>query len=177
MKCRRINLRGTLCGWIAVMSIVAVLSVVLLISALIDGKFDVWLLAQVLAIPFLGFMFWLGTRTLKIIEFYPDKLIFKTILGKIIEVVPVTNILSVHIEIEDMGVFGFFPRYYIFDVVGDEKYFKRIAYPYNQGDTKRIATPFMMECNAKNEKLLKEFLPILIPDSAPPSSSHMHHKN
>lgn len=177
MKCRRVNLRFVFFVGVVAMSIVVVLSVFLLIPALTNGRFDVWLLAQVLVIPFLGFMFWFGARALKMIEFYPDKLIFKTILGRTIEVVPITNILSVHIEIEDIGFFGFLPRYYIFDVVGDEKYFKHIAFSYDQGHTKRISTPFMIECNAKNEKLLKEFLPIAIPDSASPSSSHMHHKN
>ena len=172
MKCRRINLRLVFCIWITVISILTFVNSFFLISSIMMKKIEAWLLVQILMIPFFLFLFWLGTLVLKVIEVYSDKLIFKTILGKTIEVVPLANILSVHIEVEDIGFGGFFPKYYVLDVIGDD-----ITYTYDQRNTKRIATPFLLECNAKNEKLLKNLLLVAVPDSASSSFPNNHRRD
>lgn len=140
----------------------------------VEKMFLAGLIFSAIALSFL-FLFCLGANaTLKIIEFYPDKLVFKTLYGKVFESVSIEDVISVHIEEEDMTYRGFLLRYYIFDIVGDEKYLKKIPWFYNQSNYKHIATPFRMDCSAESERILKEFLQIPIPNSTSSCSPKKH---
>ena len=144
MRCRKLTFKMAF--------LPSVIAVVLLIIAIIIGVIHTFLVNRytwiILPVAFLELfaVLWAQRILCYIIEFYDDKLIFKTIFGKTIKEVAKNEIKVIRYHQDGMPVYRYWVRFYVFELSHDKKY---------------PVSPFQLEVTEKNEKLLKEHFPDL----------------
>ena len=143
MICKKISSKITFIPAVISVGLFGLGLIVNLIMLFIN--YNWWLVLPFNILPF-AFVFWLLITMCYVVEFFDDKLIFKTILGKTVKEVAKEEIKAISYRQEDIPVHGYWLRFYVFDLSHDKKY---------------LVSPFQLEVTQKNEKLLKEHFPNL----------------
>ena len=97
--------------------------------------------------------YWVLTKLVYVSEFYKDKIVFRKLNGKFLREVPFSEIKQICLVQEGMPIYTYLPRYYTFDIPGIEP---------------NVHSLYRISCDAKNEKFLKEVMPMF---EIPPADS------
>ena len=130
MICKKISSKITFIPAVISVGLFGLVLIANLIMLFIN--FNWWLTLPFLILSFTVFV-WALIISCHIIEFYDDKLIFKTVYGKILKEVAKEEVKAIT-YLEEVPLFGYRLRYYIFDIFHNKKF---------------LITPFRMECNEK----------------------------
>lgn len=160
---RKSSSSGLLCTGIVFCSSFVVVALLCIIAGVVEYTTNfvppppsMFIFLGILAcIPLLiaALYYWALTKIVYISEFYKDKIVFRKLNGKFLREVPFSEIKRICLVQEGMPIYTYLPRYYTFDIPGIEP---------------NVHSLYRITCDAKNEKFLKEVMPMF---EIPPADS------
>lgn len=151
MKYRRISSTFFLGLLMSSMCIMIILFFALGIATILTQSTPFLLLFSLVPIGFIALFLIFGKQLLRIVEFYEDKIVFRTIFGKVVKTAKIEDICSIHIEEEYIGRGGCL-RSFVFDIPAEKKC---------------MEPPFKLSYNRKNSAIIDELFVGRVPFSTP----------